>query len=402
MRGLLVLALLVAFAGPTAAQASIDNPTQPTPTTLYLHLQDVQDMVMNTQPPTAGYRSVASWGVISATLPCNVIPEAVALGNQGPHTWYGYASPARIEYNDQQFRSHPERGVALDIHLVGNNLTLVWYLVAGQQTASAPAAPVPHANVVVTATLREGDDVSMDDEAFNVGARIATGQVGPVHLFADQVQGGNGQVRALGLVDEGWLYEFTLRLDVERAVIKRTTGFNLRIDAAFDNDVCPGFAPGGLNAVTTPLGRPRLELAVSNPLRIEYLGPQLLGDDLVLHASVSSAWGNYDVDQANATLEVRGPGNAAFQAVPPPVSVHHHMDCHGCEPLDAYFIWPGAAHAAAGTYEVRYAVPNLQASAVAVATTAFTIEAPTELPAPGMPVAAASLVGLALLLARRR
>jgi len=45
--------------------------------------------------------------------------------------------------------------------------------------------------------------------------------------------------------------------------------------------------------------RPRMEFAVTNPIRIEALHPQFVGDDLVVHTSMNSVWGNYDVGEVS-------------------------------------------------------------------------------------------------------
>ena len=55
--------------------------------------------------------------------------------------------------------------------------------------------------------------------------------------------------------------------------------------------------PNAVKVHTDPDHRPRMELSIMDPIRLEYLHPQFVGDDLVIHTSMNSAWGNYDVNE---------------------------------------------------------------------------------------------------------
>ena len=75
--------------------------------------------------------------------------------------------------------------------------------------------------------------------------------------------------------------------------------------------------PNLVAAHTDKDNRPRMLLSVMNPIRLEYLHPQFVGDDLVVHTSMNSAWGNYDVDETSADgilVSIEGPSPATSLA----------------------------------------------------------------------------------------
>ncbi len=247
MRGIFLLGLsllLLPSAVGQQVQPGIANPRQPTPTTLYFHVNGVQDMAVNTQEPDPGYEETVNWGNMP-TAPClDAVPNQ-SLGARY-HTWYAYASPSYVEYNlsDETIRTHPERGIAYDVELdAAGNFTLYWYLLVGASSVDGRWIPAAAANLQVIATMRMGDAISIDDRQYDSGELLAQGATAPVAVAGGQVVGGAGQVRAVRQVDDAWVYEFAVPMQVQSTTIHRATGFNVRIDFQMESPICEGVMP---------------------------------------------------------------------------------------------------------------------------------------------------------------
>lgn len=369
-----------------------------TPTTLYFHLLGPGDLPLNTQAPPMNHEADFTWG-FAPTAPC--LPETpVVYAGQTFATWYGYASLSRVDYDAEgSIRVHPERGVAYDVELdAAENFTVFWYLLVETPTAAGPV-PLPAPNLQVLATMRAGDALGIDDDAYNSGALLAHGQTVPASILGDQVIGGGGQVRPVRQVGPAWVYEFAVPMRFDDGRIPRAAGFNMRIDVRIDNAGCEGAAPP-LTLHSSAPARPRLEFNVLNPLRIEYLHPQFVEDDLVLHAALNSAWGNYDVPRANLTLAVRGPAGDEFVLQPQPQQVHVHGHPYQAASYAPTWVWSNATQASHGLYELQVTATNLQGTASITATAAFEFAPPNDAPFP--PPIFLLLALLAALLARRR
>lgn len=405
----LALAVLL-LAAPSAVAESV-------PTTLYAHVIGVQDMPINLQRPPDGYTSTGVQGTTAVTLTClGAGPGSPAGLTQQPHsTAYGYSSPNLVEYGqgggDGQPRPHPERGLAADAVLdPAVQPVLVWYVATGERAAPDGVDPVAVPPAVpgfrLRATMRAGDGISIEDEAYNEGPVLMQATSPPVTLLADQVVGGDGAgVTPLGARDGLHVYEVRLPLDAEAGAIPRATGFNLRIDLFIGADACDPdegqVMPFPVGAYQGPGAFPRLELAVLDPLTVSYAAPQWVGDDLVLHIGALSAWGAYDIDRAGLTLDVKGPGQARFALAAAPQRFHEHGRSYANAAVDLAWVWEGAGREAPpGHYNATLRVPNLQGTATLEASLAFTVDPPREAPAPALPILALAL--LAALLARRR
>ena len=448
----IALALLVAL--PVSAQTpGIHNPTTPSPVTLYMHLVDIQDFPINTQKPAEGYTVSNGMGLATSTTSC--LPDAdVVDTSQAWHTAYGYSSPSYVEYEIQQSgkpRLHPERGISYDALLdSGTPFTLYWYMTT-QNVAAAPdglpdpsSVPLVLPNVVVTAAIRAGDAISVNDHAYNTGPLLVHGETIPATVVADQVlPGAPGladpvNTKALGqLADGRWLYEFAVPMTIDAPVIPRDTGYNLRIDVRMDNPACSN----GVDAALMPNlvrihsdaeHRPRMDFAVTNPIRIEALHPQFVGDDLVVHVAMNAVWGNYDIAEVSAytpdvtsddmKLGIAGPTDAAalyLANIVQSTNPHYkHQDS-----VTLSFVWPYKVdHAVDGPYTISLLVRNDQRTATATADAVFelgrdvatvctekgcNVEGPgprsTDNEAPGVVAPLLALATLALaVLARRR
>lgn len=385
----------------------------PTATTLYMHLLGVEDFPINTQEPAATWGQDTLYGATTSTATCasQLAGNTGGFGNEY-HTFYGYSHPQTVHYDDVdplRVRAEPVRGLAADVELVsGSQANLVWYVSsdAGLNTVlSQPPLALP--NVVLRATLRTGNAISVDDVAYNAGQVVLDGQSTPATLAGPLAYGLNGQpspfVKALGQVGDRWLYEFTLPLDVHAHLLPQAAGFNLRVDLYVDNPLCAdpggqGYAMPNLVAMhTSPDYRPRLEVTTGNPLwsiaRAELQGPHLL-----LLASVGSAWGAYDVDAAAAQLDVTGPGPHGFI----PLDVDDSGLAGGIVQSARVlaWLWPNAMEDVHGRYDVRITVPNQQGTATTTATTEIALAPDGEAPGPAPGIVAAGLLALAVLVRR--
>ncbi|MGB0652450.1 MAG: hypothetical protein ACPGQL_04555 [Thermoplasmatota archaeon] len=400
-------AFLLAAAIPLASAqegAGIRNPNTSTPTTLYMHIDGIQDFPINTQPPDDRYSKSEPFGTITHSTSCLPSVDGASLVSSSFHTYYGYSTPGYVEYDFEENggpRYHKERGLSFDVKLdTGYQSTIYWYLesqiVSGESPQADPnTLPVIIPQVKVQATIRGGDDVSVGDAAFNEGPEIASGEAGPFNLYPQTAD------TAVYTVDGKHVYEYAIPLSFSSDTILRDESYNLRIDVFVDlQGLCePGqfennyVMPNLVRIHTSPEHRPRMDMAVMNPIRIEYIHPQFVGDELVVHTSFNSPWGNYDVDEQPGGIEVaiNGPSPATSMARAAFVQRHHEHFFHQ-EPVDVSYVWPYKQDgASSGVYTVDVSVWNDQHTAQAVGAAQFQIGKVTggdQLPAcdPGTPI----------------
>ncbi len=371
-----LLALLMASSVAMAQSSTIDNPEVSTPTTLYFHLDAHQDFPINTQPPDDRYAKGSTRGLLASTTTCT--PEGTpGQFHQDHHTVYGFSTPGYVEYEYEEDggpRIHPERGLAYNVLLDDEGMTGYWYLKttvdSNQASSDINNLPVLVPQVVVRFTMRTGDEVSFGAEAYNEGEVIAIGESAPVVLLpSEETPGYHAQ-------DDGsHVYEIQVPLDVKKDEIpadEDTGGYNLRVDVftqvpGCQEDPDASFMPGSIEIYTSPEHRPRLDLAVMNPVRIDYIHPQFVGTDLLIHTSLNSPWGNYDVDETEGgiTMEVSGPTTASsvFRVA---FEQKHHQHGYHFEAVDVTYQWDYAKDQAAdASYDLTVTVWNDQRTASA-------------------------------------
>lgn len=411
---LVAAASLLLAAMPVQAQdVGIQNPNQATPTTLYFHVINVQDMPINTQLPDDSFTDEAHWGLNSATLTCAnaLLPDnPVTPGMLSPiwHTMYGYSSPSYVEYDFQsngQPRTHPERGISYDGVIAADQpFDLVWYLAsfygaAGSDQANPNSAPLPISDIVVAASMKTGDAISIDDKGYDGGETIAAGETTPALLVPNagayemsSPSTAHQQVTYIppqNPTSGKHVWEFRIPMTIEKDIIPRATGFNVRIDVYLDSQGQCGesdkeyIMPNLVEGYSAPNARPRMELSMMNPIRLEYLHPQFVGDDLVVHTSMNSVWGNYDVGEVNAMtpdvtedyikVSIEGPSPATSLAKAALVQ-RFHEHYHHQEAVDVTYVWPYKTDRAEnGLYTVFVEFMNDAGNAKATGTAQFEI-----------------------------
>ncbi len=384
-----------------AAEVGIKNPTTATPTTLYFHINGFQDFAINTQKPEDKYSDISGIGLATSSLSCLPNPPG-SSPFVDYHKYYGYSSPSYVEYNFEENgrpRVHPERGISYDATIdPGTPFFLYWYMstqTGAPSTNGSPAdpdsAPVVIPNIKVVATIRAGDAISVDDKAYDRGEELVTGETKPVTIGGGQVVDSsnpspgsttNGEVTAMGQVSGKYVYEFKVPMTVSNPIIPRATGYNIRIDIVMDQ-----FCPTGtsldqktmanlVKVYSSAQFRPRMELAITDPIRLEYLHPQFVGDDLVVHTSMNSAWGNYDVNEQDPDgiqVAITGPSPATSLAKAAIVQrTHEHY--HHQEAVDITYVWPYKTDRAQnGLYTVDVKFMNDQRTATAEGIAQFEI-----------------------------
>jgi hypothetical protein len=425
---LVAIAIASLFLGlAPAAQAQeigITNPEVSTPTVLYMHLIDFQDFPINTQKPDDRFTESTAVGLQTHSLNCLPNPNDLTGGTGGApfqdyHKYYGYSSPSYVEYNfetDGKPRTHPERGISYDAVMDQNApFFIYWYMstmpygAPSTPQAQTEVVPVVIPNVVVKATIRASDAISVDDKAYDQGPELAVGQTVAATLVGGP-SGGTVGPNTSGVTspdvtprgktaDQGDLYEFKIPMTISNPVIPRATGYNLRVDMYTEDPSgnCneeKKLTPNDVKVHTSADNRPRMELSIMDPIRLEYLHPQFVGDDLVIHTSMNSAWGNYDVNEQDSDgiqVSVTGPSPATSLAKAAIVQrTHEHY--HHQEAVDITYVWPYKTDRAAnGLYTVSVAFMNDQRTATATGVAQFEIGKGTVIGCGGVQEAAQKL-----------
>ncbi|MHB1261960.1 MAG: hypothetical protein ACYC2H_09630 [Thermoplasmatota archaeon] len=376
---LLATTVLVLLAITSAAQAKpqlgIQNPEGAAPVTLYMHLLGFQDFPINTQVPDPRFTQESGVGLATNTFTCAPNPP-MSNALQENHVYRGYSSASYVEYDfmqDGKPRVHPERGFSHDVRLdPAAPMSLQWYLETTGGIGPLDALPLVVPGVVVKATIRASDGLSVDDTAYDTGPIIAQGQSPPALLAADATQGAEHSM-ARGR----HVYGITVPLEVEQATIPKSTGYTLRIDVFLDNPACADPDQGSVmtNSVQPyidPEHLPRIEASVKSQLGVGWLVPELEanGTGVALRANVTSAWGAYDVDEDNLTLRIEGPDGGTFGLSPAQVIQRTHEHNHVTEPV--LVTWRFETQGATpGFYAASLNATNDQHTAVARATAGF-------------------------------
>lgn len=389
VKGATVLLALLASAQVAAA----------TPVQLTWHMVDgSQDGVLSTQPPPAG--QVALNGVSGLFGP----PDCAGTGqvNDFGSTWRAYSSVSGAWYEEGQDGTpvlFGSPGIAGDVPLVGAEGVLHWVLAVRDDAGLGAPATLPIVLDVTVSSVTE----PWSEEPTEVVLAAAT--TGPLLLAADATQGATH-----AMVDGHHVYEVDVPLrwqtDALRAggIDSYGRGAVLAVQVVARHDLpCPQdtIRAGMLLAFSADGHRPNLSLDVGATLVREYVHPQFLGDDLVVHLSLNSAWGKYDVGAVEVTMTRPDGSTQALPDVTQAPRFHEHSPRDlrfGAGPLGRTFAVP-IADAAAGNHSLHVRASNLAGTESWEGTAYFEVAPRKESPTPPM---AAAVVLLALLAATRR
>lgn len=343
----------------------------PVEVTMYHHLFNLLDTVpMNTQPMDPAAPDIAQ----GRTAPTLNTPAGSAPISNKNHLFM-YSSPGPVHYNEslEDPRLHPERGLGYDILLdTSTEPKVYWYMSA--DALEALTEPPVHGGalpqVTVTATLRLGDDI---------GGDLTEGQVvtqGSTTVDIMTPPGGGAQEIVIPLE--------TPKMDR----IPAEESFNLQVSWSQVDQGGVEFMDRQWNLHTGTDFPNRMVWSVKNPIRLNYVHPQPIGDrKIAIHTAFITPFGNYDVDLNNLSMTVKGPDGSEVitydesqlqtgSEVQGPIVVQksYQHDAH-YEPVLVTWVWNyREAGAAPGDYEVTVSASNLQNSATAEKTASFTVQ----------------------------
>ncbi len=388
----LAAVLLLALVAPAAAaeppKPGIYNPTEPSTTTLYFHPVGgfLQEIPINTQMPQDQY-SIDSIGLNTDTTSCLSQSNGDQLDHEF-HTAYGYSSAGYVEYNVTEGtlpRISPERPLPYDVKLEGETVLLTWYLepTAAHYTTPSPLPVKPEEAIIlpgvsVHAWMRSGEEISLDNPAFKTGTLYAEGEtVGnlgglvPGATTVTQSTTPDGKVTQIPWKNlhgqDTVLYEFVVPMKISNNVIAKQAGFNMQVAVTLKNDACKdpankGLMPNLMEMHTDKDHRPRMDVSLRDAIRCEYIHPQHIGDDIVVHVSLQSAWGNYDVDETvvPGTDGTQGGVAITIDGPSPTTGLHRativqrlHEHFYHTSPVEISYAWPyKSATAKEGLYSV--------------------------------------------------
>lgn len=387
LRASLAIALTALFVVAAPAQAQLSNPDQSTPTTLYFHIFDTFNAFpINTQPMDAEFFEVG--GTSFPTVSNTIVSQQA--GDYDFNTIRGFATSGPVEYDfieNGRPRFHPERGIAANVALdpAVQPVAYLYLDVRDLFSTDGETGGLPNAlpSFTFRVTVRSGNQLG-DDTALDAGSLIMSGQT-KAHVVDTQALGQNGPFAGqtapdgtpIFVPDETGIVEFAVPMTVADPSIPKADAYNVRIDWYQNPSGEPGsddqVAEGWVRLVSDPAHLPRLELAILNPVYLEYIHPQVAAGLLLIHVSTNSPWGTYDVDVANITVAIDGPS----QPKELPQVVTQNTRVHGLHDRGAEvtYMWKFREEGAQnGEYGIRITVPNAAGTAVATGEASFVIE----------------------------
>ena len=377
----LVAGLVVILVAVPPASAQIDNPSVSTPTTLYFHIFDTFNLFpINTQP-----MDVEHFQVVGSNFP--PLPAATGstpIGGHDYNTIYGFSTAGPVEYDfieNGRPRFHPERGIAADVQIDPAVEPVVYFYLDVRDVFGGNDQPMVLPDFTVRATMRTGDDIGPEG-TLDAGDIIMDGSL-TAHLASGHAAGPlEGAVAGIPFPDHPTLtpdadgiIEFAIPMTLGTPTIPRSDAYNIRIDwYQLEDELGPDEASmGWLRPVIDPAHLPRLEMAITNPVYIEFIHPQVAAGTLLIHTGVNSPWGTYDVDADNITLSVSGPVQP--QQLQRVVAQNQHVHGLHDQAAELTYLWQFRDEdAPSGEYQITMSVPNQAGTAVATGTAGFTIE----------------------------
>jgi hypothetical protein len=399
VRTIPVLATLLLVSLAPVGQAQVQNPNVSTPTTLYFHIFDTfNPFPINTQPMNVSFFEVGgnSFPTASGTPVHTIAGDQV--GDYDFNTIYGFATSGPVEYDfieNGRPRFHPERGIAADVPLDTSVTPYVYLYVDVRDFLSCD---VDHADFcgdtgglpqVLPAFVFDFEmrtrNVLGEDADLDAGDLIMDGQL-KAHLADTHAAGQNAVLPAdIGGTpvlkpDESGVIEVKIPLTFgPTTTIPKRDAYHVKL--SWYQDPSDGqsedqFAQGYVRFVSSIEHLPRLELAIMNPVYIDFIHPQVAAGILLIHSGVNSPWGTYDVDVANIGVEVRDEaGNVVDAKLQPFISQNQHVHNLHDKPAEVTYLWRFRDDGAKdGDYTIHISVPNLAGNAVATGQAGFTLE----------------------------
>lgn len=373
-------------------QAQLSNPSEATPTTLYFHIFDTfNPFPINTQPMNVQFFDVGGTSFPSASHPI----ASQAVGDYDFNTVYGFLTSGPVEYDfieNGRPRFHPERGIASDVTIDDSIQPTVYLYMDVRDLFSTDSSedlqdlgwnglPSALPSFTFRFEMRTGNSLSESDLAAGTllmsgskTAHVIDGHLLPNDAFAGQSVGDTPILTP----DESGIVEWAIPLTMDgEKVIPKADAFHVRLDwyqnpspdAANDD----AFAQGQMRLVSGQDHLPRLEMAIRNPVYIEYIHPEVAAGILLIHSCVNSPWGTYDVDVGNISVAITGPTTPKDLVKVTTQNAHVHGLHDKCAEIT--YLWRFRAEDAAnGKYTIKLDVPNLNQSAVASGLAGFTVE----------------------------
>lgn len=387
LASLVALALLV----PAASAA-------PAPTALHLYVDPLADFPITPQAPPDGFVVNSGLGLASNTFTCAENPP-LARPFAESHTMRGYAypEPVVVERGDS-VKFHPSRGVEGDVTLSGEPLVLHWYwaIDPAPGAAGGEQATLPLPNVVVEATLRMGNAISVDDAAYDQGTVIASGRSEPATLAGPATQGATYEV-----VGGQAVYEFVVPMAVEAPLVPHEQGFNLRVDTYMSDCAGEGrFMPHAVALHSSPGHRPRLEAVLVDPLSGALHANVTADGTLVAFGEPMSVLGTGDI--ANVTITAVGPDGEPVELENQDMVREGYGPCgHDCGHRRIYQYLRVLPDAPAGRYTLTMSFTNQQGTATHTLTQEVAVVPEQAAPGVAPLLLAAGLLAVAVALRRR-
>lgn len=447
MKRALLAVVAAALLAATPVQAQLQNPDTSTPTTLYFHIFDTFNAFpINTQPMDVAFFDVG--GTSFPTASHTIVQDQV--GDFDFNTIYGFLTSGPVEYDfieNGRPRFHPERGIASDVVIDDSVKPTVHLYMDVRDLFSTDSHPqglsctvqcTEPVDDVVDPALGQWNGLPAALPSFTFRFEMRTGnslrpadlESGTVlmsgdmtaHVVDTHALGANAAIPTetadgtpILVPDESGIVDWAIPLDVAETTIPKADAFHVRIDwfqnpsddPANDDTVSEGY----MRLVSDAAHMPHLEMAIRNPVYIEYIHPEVAAGILLIHSCVNSPWGTYDVDVANMTVAVDGP--TAPQDLAQVISQNAHVHGLHDQCAEVTYLWRFRDEDAAnGDYRISLAVPNLSGLAEATGEAGFTVqgkrafgvdeqgnEVATQSGDPGKqsPLPAAPLVGLLLI-----
>lgn len=357
--------------GDAQATTGAAEPSKSAPVDLYFHAREFQDLPLNTQVPEGRPQGDEAVG-LPTNSSCVSANPVTTLGSASAHTWYGFISPSYVQYDlDEggQPRLHLQKGMAYDTRFDADEpIGFHWYIETRAGQMDVPVVP----NVQVVAAVVESNDIQVGHERLHQAKVLAEGRSDAVTLspVVDHPQVTHHEV------DGRHVYGFHFPLAFQNATARATEGLGARVTVLMDNPYCAdpddGYVMPGVVALHQSEGLwNRMRVHVHDAVRVESAHVQVIGDDVVIHASAGSPFGAYDVVVPD-TLRIQGP---ATEAEVPRVGlvqrIHEHGHYH--EAAKATWVWSVTEETSRGRYTATATVENLQGTAEDTVEAAFEV-----------------------------